>query len=149
MARLERRCGAALAVGLILAAVACGCAAPGSEGTATAGAATTAPRPQTVQPVPESPGTAAEDNRPVLVAFTKPGCPACMKLAPVLAEVKKEYAEKVRFEEINIEQAKPLVIEYMITGTPTVIMFADRKPVGRELNPSESALRALLDSAVE
>ena len=90
----------------------------------------------------------AADARPILVTFTKPGCPACAKLAPGLADLKKRYEEKVRFEEINIAKAQKLVFDYEISLTPTVILYVGGKEAKRLLNPQAPAIQAALDAAL-
>ncbi len=89
----------------------------------------------------------APDPRPVLVTFVKPGCPACLRLEPVLAEIRKEYEAGIRFVEVDIHEAPQLIMQYEITATPTLILFADRKEVERLVNPREPELRKALDAA--
>lgn len=118
-----------------------GCSTPAASETPAAGdvpdavAATTA-------------GGGAQDARPVLITFTKPGCPACLKLAPILAGVAAEYQSTVRFEEINTDIAKQLVFDHLITGTPTVIIFVDGKEAQRMINPKEDVLRDAIEAVL-
>jgi thiol-disulfide isomerase/thioredoxin len=89
-----------------------------------------------------------QDLRPALIVFTKPGCPACLKLAPALAKIKKDYAPKVRFEEVDTAVAKKLIFEYEISLTPTVILFVDGEEDARLLNPQPAEVRAAIDKAL-
>ncbi len=127
----------------LIAAVALGCASGG------AGKAEAPPPAPTAAAAPETGGApAAPDARPVLVVFTKPGCPACMKLAPALAQIKKDYGATWRVEEVDTSIAKKLIFEYEISLTPTVILFVGGKERSRLQNPQPEELRAALDKAL-
>ena len=118
-----------------------GCSTPADPPAPTAGTA-----PEAVAEM--IPAAAGEDPRPVLINFNKPGCPACLKLAPVLAGIAAEYQTRVRFEEINTDIAKELVFDHLITGTPTVIIFVDGKEAQRMINPKEDALRDAIEAVL-
>jgi thioredoxin 1 len=111
-------------------------------GCSTPAAAPAEPDPVAV----ESP--ADDDARPVLVTFTKPGCPACLRLAPALAEIEQEYASRVRFEEVDTSQVPAVRIEKIITGTPTVIIYRNNNEVKRFLNPKPQVIREALDNVL-
>ena len=117
------------------------------SGCTTPAAAPSADEPETPAAA-ETGGGGAADARPVLITFTKPGCPACLKLAPVLATVAGDYEDKVRFEEINTDIAKQLVFDHMITATPTVIIFVEGKEASRMINPKEDALRSAIEEVL-
>ena len=116
------------------------------SGCTTPAAAPSVDEPET--PAAAETGGGAADARPVLITFTKPGCPACLKLAPVLATVAGDYEDKVRFEEINTDIAKQLVFDHMITATPTVIIFVEGKEASRMINPKEDALRNAIEEVL-
>ena len=82
------------------------------------------------------------------VTFSKPGCPACMKLAPILAKLEREYAGKVRFDDVNTSVHTKAVVEFGITGTPTVIIYVNKKQFKKMLNPREQELRETLEAAL-
>ena len=118
------------------------------------GCKTTAPE-GTPPNAPPAPGVPAETGKkaeaptgPVLVIFSKPDCPACLKLAPTIAALENEYTGKVTFRDINTDVAKELVFEYLIEATPTVLIFVDGKEKTRLVNPREPALREALDAVI-
>lgn len=126
----------------LIAAAAIGCTSGG------AGKAEAPPPAPTAPTAPETGGApAAPDARPALVVFTKPGCPACLKLAPALAQIKKDYGTTWRIEEVDTSIAKKLIFEYEISLTPTLILFVGGKEHSRLLNPQPEELRAALDKA--
>lgn len=128
----------------LLGVLALGC---GSTGTGDSGAAPPAPAAPDATTVAEA-APSAPDARPVLVVFTKPGCPACLKLAPALEEIKKDYGARVRFEEADTQAVPKLIFDYEISLTPTIILFADNKEAARLLNPKPADVRAALDKTL-
>jgi thioredoxin 1 len=53
--------------------------------------------------------------------FTANWCSPCRALAPIIEEIKQEYAD-VEFETIDIDENPELVSEYGIRGIPVVIV---------------------------
>jgi thiol-disulfide isomerase/thioredoxin len=107
------------------------------------------PTPEAGTPPPSEAGSDANaGTQTVAVTFTKPGCPACIKLEPVLATLKTEYADKVRFDYVDTSVHKEAVIECGITGTPTVIIYVNKKEFKNMLNPREKELRESLEAAL-
>jgi len=129
----------------LLGAFALGC---GSTGTGDSAAPPPPPPLPAGATVAAAAAPSTPDGRPVLVVFTKPGCPACLKLAPAIAEIKGDYGARVRFEEVDTKAAPKLIFDYEITLTPTVIIFANRTEAARLLNPAPADVRAALDKTL-
>jgi thioredoxin 1 len=64
-----------------------------------------------------------ESAMPVLVEFGAPWCGPCKMLEPVLAELAEEYAGRVAFFSVNVDQAPDLAADYGVMGVPTVLLF--------------------------
>jgi thioredoxin 1 len=68
---------------------------------------------------------------PVLVDFTAGWCPPCHALAPVLAEVADEHADRLRVVSVDIDQQPELARRFGIMSFPTLLLFRDGVVVNR------------------
>ncbi len=66
---------------------------------------------------------------PVLVDFYAPWCGPCKMLAPFLEELAIEFAGKMKFAKLNVDDALELAQHYDITGVPTLMLFRGGQPV--------------------
>lgn len=89
------------------------------------------------------------DPSPVMVEFFSRWCPHCRHLAPVIEELAREYHGRVRFVQVDAEQAGELPLRYRIRGVPTMIVFAGGDEVGRVIGavPKEQ-IAVRLDKAL-
>ena len=85
-----------------------------------------------------------------VVYFWHEQCPWCHRFAPVIAEVSREYANKIKFARLNI-LADPLNQEiasnFGILSTPTLLFLCRGRPVGQVvgLQSKEDLERGLND----
>lgn len=68
---------------------------------------------------------------PVLVDFWASWCMPCLKLAPILEEVSKEYNDKVKFAKANVEELQSVPQRYGIRSIPTLLLFKNGKVVSQ------------------
>ena len=88
-----------------------------------------------------------ESSVPVLVDYWAEWCGPCKMIAPILEEVGKEYAGKLKVAKLNIDDNPKTPGEYGIRGIPTLILFKSGKPHAQKVGAlSKSQLTAFVDS---
>jgi len=68
---------------------------------------------------------------PVLVDFWAPWCRPCLMAAPVLEELAKEYADKITFTKLDVDQNAKIAAKYNIMAIPNLIIFKEGKPASQ------------------
>ena len=58
-------------------------------------------------------------------------CGPCQMMKPVFAELEKEFAGKVTFKEINVDNDPNTSTQYHVLSIPTYIFLKDGKEVDR------------------
>lgn len=81
----------------------------------------------------------------VLVEFTAEWCPPCRALAPVLAEIAREQADRLTILALDVDENTNVTARYGVMGFPTLILFRDGQPVKQLVGarPKSSLMREL------
>ena len=64
-----------------------------------------------------------QSKQPVLVDFWAQWCGPCNMIAPVLEELAKEYAGKLDFVKVDVDQNRETPTKYSVRGIPTLMIF--------------------------
>ncbi|MBC8521404.1 MAG: thioredoxin [Candidatus Syntrophoarchaeum sp.] len=65
----------------------------------------------------------------VVVDCWAPWCGPCRMVAPVIEELSKEYAGKVVFGKLNVDENPRVAAEFAIMAIPTLFIFKNGEPV--------------------
>lgn len=66
---------------------------------------------------------------PVLVDFWAPWCAPCRIIAPIIEDLAKEYAGKLKVGKLNVDENQQVAAEYNIMSIPTLLFFKGGQPV--------------------
>ena len=70
-----------------------------------------------------------EAKVPILVDFWAPWCAPCRSIAPIVDELAGEYAGRVGFAKVNVDENHKLATDYGVRSIPTLLIFKDGKPL--------------------
>ncbi len=87
-----------------------------------------------------------KSSTPVVVDFWAAWCGPCRQIAPVISSLAGEYAGRIKFAKVNVDQNAHFAGQYGIQGIPTLLIFKNGQMVRRlvGVRPA-SELRTELD----
>lgn len=71
-----------------------------------------------------------KSDLPVLVDFWATWCGPCKMTEPVVDEIAKEFAGKVKVGKVDVDQNPALSQQFNVMSIPTFIVFKGGQPVG-------------------
>jgi thioredoxin 1 len=84
---------------------------------------------------------------PVLVDYWAEWCGPCKMIAPILDDVAKEYAGKLKVAKLNIDENQETPAKFGVRGIPTLMLFKGGNVEATKVGAlSKSQLTAFIDS---
>ena len=72
-----------------------------------------------------------KSSQPVLIDFWATWCGPCRAIAPVVEQLAKEYAGKLKVGKVNIDENPKVPTSYDVRSIPTLLVFKDGKVLGQ------------------
>jgi thioredoxin 1 len=87
---------------------------------------------------------------PVLVDFWATWCGPCRMVAPVVEELAKEYAGKMKVGKVDVDENSRVASEYGVMSIPTIMIFKSGKVMEQVVGAlSKGQLKAVIDSNIK
>ncbi|MBP8925410.1 MAG: thioredoxin TrxA [Pseudomonadales bacterium] len=86
---------------------------------------------------------------PVLVDYWAEWCGPCKMIAPVLDEIAREYAGRLKVCKVDVDANAETPNRYSVRGIPTLMIFMDGNAEATKVGAvSKSQLAAFIDAAI-
>ncbi|WP_020167673.1 MULTISPECIES: thioredoxin TrxA [Methylotenera] len=90
-----------------------------------------------------------QSSLPVLVDYWAEWCGPCKMIAPILDDISKEYAGRLKVAKLNIDDNQQTPPKYGIRGIPTLMLFKNGSVEATKVGAlSKSQLTAFIDSNI-
>ncbi len=86
---------------------------------------------------------------PVLVDFLAEWCGPCRMVAPILDDLSKEYAGRLKIVKVNVDENSVSAATYGVRGIPTLLLFKNGQVVETKVGAlPKGQLAAFIDSNI-
>lgn len=80
-----------------------------------------------------------ESKTPVLVDFFATWCGPCKMMAPILDEVARDYAGKLKVVKVDVDESAETAAAFGVTAMPTFVVVKDGQEVYRRMGAAPKA----------
>jgi len=87
---------------------------------------------------------------PVFVDFWAEWCGPCRMVGPVVEELASEYAGKINFVKVNVDENNELASKYNVFSIPTLAIFNKGQIITQQIGAaSKSSYKNMIDKTLE
>ena len=98
---------------------------------------------------PEFKSFVTNASLPVMVDFYSPSCGPCKSLAPIIANLSRDYLGKVIIAKLDTSSNPGTAMHYQIRGVPSLYFFKNGEVIDHLVGaPPEAQLRQKLDAMI-
>jgi thioredoxin 1 len=72
-----------------------------------------------------------KDNSMAVIDVWAPWCGPCRFVSPVVEEIARDYAGRISFGKLNVDQNRKIAAQYDITSIPTLLVFKNGQLLDR------------------
>jgi thioredoxin 1 len=95
-------------------------------------------------------GEVIKSDMPVVVDFWAPWCGPCQRLAPITEKLANEYAKKVKFCKLNVDENGQTAKIYRVMSIPLLLFFKGGQKVDESLGAvPESMIRPKVEALLK
>jgi thioredoxin 2 len=86
---------------------------------------------------------------PVLVELWAPWCGPCQMVSPVLEQLARQFAGRIKLVKVNVDGAPALTQRFSARSIPTLVLLKEGRVVARQVGAAlEGALRQWLEEGL-
>ena len=85
-------------------------------------------------------------STPVLVDFSAEWCAPCKKLAPIVADLARQYENRLKVGHLDVEVSPATAAQFGVMSVPTIIFFKGGVPAHQMVG---AASRQALEQAIQ